>query len=180
MKTRRYLSLAAVFVALSLSSAGISQLIDRARAAFTLPGTNGPSLGDFNVNPFTLAQAINLMNQAATSPAITANVANTQATCAAIVNPLNLVTTSVATGSLCLPPAFAGRMVWITNATGNGLNLFGSNTPFVAGTADTINGSTGATANTTVLPAAGSTAHKTAICHSAVNGGWDCNIATGP
>ena len=58
------------------------------------------------------------------------------------------------TGSLCLPPAFAGRIVMIGNGTSNGLNLFGSNTPVLSGTQDTINGTTGSTANTTVLPSA--------------------------
>ena len=52
------------------------------------------------------------------------------------------------------PPAFAGRIVMIGNGTSNGLNLFGSNTPVLSGTQDTINGTTGSTANTTVLPSA--------------------------
>lgn len=151
-----------------------------AQAALLLPSTNGPGLGDVNVNPFTLAQAVNQMNQAATSGAIAASVANTQATCTAITNPLNRVTTSVSTGSVCLPTAFAGQMLWISNATANGLNLFGANAPFVAGTADTINGATGSTANTTVLPAAGAAATKQAFCFSPANGAWNCNIATGP
>jgi hypothetical protein len=42
----------------------------------------------------------------------------------------------------------------IRNGTSNGLNLFRSNTPVLSGTQDTINGTTGSTANTTALPSA--------------------------
>lgn len=151
-----------------------------AHGALQLPGVQGPFLGDQNTNLYSVAQAINLNNQNAASAALGAPNANVQATCTAIVNPLNLVTTSVSTGSLCLPPAVAGRIVMIGNGTSNGLNLFGANAPFTPGTADTINGSTGATANTTVLPSASSTANKNAFCFSPANGAWNCNIATGP
>jgi hypothetical protein len=151
-----------------------------AHATLQLPGVQGPFLGDQNTNLYSVASAINNNNQNAFSAALTANNANSQSTCTTITNPLNLVTTSASTGSLCLPPATAGRIVMIGNGTSNGLNLFGSNTPFVPGTQDTINGTTGSTANTTVLPSASSTANKNAFCFSPGNGLWNCNVATGP
>jgi len=151
-----------------------------AHAVLPTPGVQGPFLGDQFTNIFTLQQAVTFNNQNGFSAALTANNANSQSTCTAITNPLNLVTTSVGTGSLCLPTAVAGRIVMIGNQTANGLNLFGANAPFTVGTADTINGSTGATANTTVLPSAGATAAKNAFCFSPANGAWNCNVATGP
>jgi hypothetical protein len=175
MKIRRFVGFAAAFVALSFSNVVVSHVVEYARAAFTLPGTTGPSLGDFNVNVFTLAQAINLNNQNAVSSALTANNTASQATCTALVNPLNQITASAATGSVCLPPAFAGRIVLITNTTANALNLYGSNTPQTSGTQDTINGTTGSTANTTVLPT--TSANKSTICFSPANGAWNCTVA---
>lgn len=147
-------------------------------AALQLPGVQGPFLGDQNTNLYSVAQAINQNNQNAVS-----NLTSTtalQASCGVITNPLNVIITSVATGSICLPPATAGRIVFIANATANAANLFGSNTPFVPGTQDTINGVTGSTANTTTIVTAGAAATKQAFCFSPANGAWNCNIATGP
>lgn len=151
-----------------------------AQATLQIPGVQGPFLGDQNTNFFSVASAINNNNQNAFSAALAAPNANVQLTCTNITNPLNLVTSSVNTGSLCLPPATAGRIVMVGNGTSNGLNLFGSNTPFTPGTQDTINGTTGSTANTTVLPSASSTQNKNAFCFSPGNGLWNCNVATGP
>ncbi len=147
-----------------------------AQATLQLPGVQGPFLGDQNTNLFSVAQAINLNNQNAFSTV--ASTTSVQATCGVITNPLNLITTSVATGSICLPPATAGRLVFIANATANAVNLFGSNTPFVPGTQDTINGTTGSTANTAVLTTAGATAPKQAFCFAPANGVWNCNVGT--
>lgn len=169
---RAFRALGAAFALVLLGAA--------AYAVLPTPGVQGPFLGDQFTNIFSLQQAVTFNNQNGFSAALGAPNANSQSTCTAITNPLNLVTTSVSTGSLCLPPAFAGRIVMIGNGTSNGLNLFGSNTPFTAGTADTINGSTGATANTTVLPSASSTANKNAFCFAPANGAWNCNVATGP
>jgi hypothetical protein len=157
----------------------LGAIAQHALAVLPTPLT-GPSMGDQNTNIFTLQQAVTFNNQNGFSAALTANNANSQSTCTALTNPLNLVTTSTSTGSLCLPTAVAGRIVMIGNGTSNGLNLFGSNTTFVVGTQDTINGTTGSTANTTVLPSASSTANKNAFCFSPANGAWNCNVATGP
>lgn len=149
-----------------------------AHGALVLPGVQGPFLGDQNTNLYSVAQAINLNNQNAVSSLT--STTSVQATCAVITNPLNVIAASVATGSICLPPAIAGRIVMIANPTANAANLFGSNTPQTSGTQDTINGTTGSTANTTVLPTAGATTPVNAFCFSPKNGAWFCNIGTGP
>lgn len=146
-----------------------------AQAVIPLPGVNGPFLGDQSANIFSLTQALTLLNQSGFNSAITSGPANVQATCFQLSNPLNQITSNVSTGSVCLPAALPGRIVWITNTTANGVNLFGANSPAVVGTQDTINGSTGSTANTTVLPAAA--ANKTTICMSPATGAWNCTVA---
>lgn len=140
-----------------------------AYATFTLPAQTGPSLGDFNVNPYTLANAINTNTQQA-SQTLALGPANTQSTCANVTAPMvNLSTSSIANGSVCLPPAFAGREVMINNPSGQTLNLFGSNTPAVVGTQDTINGTAGSTAYT-------STTNGTNVqCFAPALGVWACN-----
>lgn len=134
----------------------------------------GPSLGDQNTNVFTIQQALTFMNQVGAG-GITAPSANSQANCTAITNPMNTITSSVSTGSVCLPAATAGRIVWINNTTANGINVFGSNTPAVVGTQDTINTTTGSTANTAILPAA-SGGTKTAVCYAYALGAWTCSV----
>lgn len=135
------------------------------QAALQLPGVQGPFLGDQNTNLFTVASAINQMNQAAAAPAVAAPNGNSQATCTVITTPLVNVTSSVATGSLCLPTATQGTFVFISNTTGNTINVFGSNQPFVPGVQDTINTTAGSTAN-----AVATVVH--AIFFSPANGVW--------
>jgi hypothetical protein len=136
-----------------------------AHAALQLPGVQGPFLGDQNTNLFSVAQAINQMNQAAASQAVAAPNANSQATCTVITTPLVNVTSSVGTGSLCLPTATAGSFVFLSNTTGNTVNVFGSNQPFVPGVQDTINATAGSTANAVVT-----VAHV--VFFSPANGVW--------
>lgn len=153
----------------------LALLLSPASAVIPLPGVNGPFLGDQSANIFTLTQALTLLNQLGVGSALTSGPANVQATCLPLAQPLNQITVNASTGSVCLPTAVAGRVMWITNTTANQVNLFGANAPFVPGTQDTINGSTGSTANTTVLPAAA--ANKTAVCMSPANGAWNCTVA---
>lgn len=150
-------------------------LLSPASAVIPLPGVTGPFLGDQNANIFTLTQALTLLNQLGVGSALTSGAANVQATCLQLAQPLNQITTNASTGSVCLPTAVAGRVVWIVNVTANQVNLFGANAPFVPGVQDTINGTTGSTANTTVLPAAA--ANKTSVCISPANGVWNCAVA---
>lgn len=164
--------LAIVFATLGVL---IDHVIEEAVAVIPLPGVQGPFLGDQNANMYNLVQAITLNNQLGFSSGINAANAASQANCVPITQPINQVNASVSTGSLCLPPAAPGRVVWISNTTANGLNLYGSNTPNVPGTQDTINGTTGSTANTTVLPAA--SANKTSICLANAVGAWNCSVA---
>lgn len=139
-----------------------------AQAAFLLPSTNGPGLGDVNVNPFTLAQGINLDNQSAVSSGLVAS-ATTQATCTVIANPNNQFSTVAASGAACLPPAVAGRRVWISNEGANALQLFGSNTPVTPSTQDTINTVAGSTAYAHPI------ANKLTLCFAEANGAWRCS-----
>ena len=138
------------------------------RATLPLPGVQGPFLGDQSTNLFTVAQAINLNNQNGFATLAAPN-ANVQSTCTAITQPLNQVTSSTNTGSLCLPTAVAGRLIFLANGTGNGLNLFGSNQSFTVGTQDTINGTAGSTAYTS-----GPAANKQTVCWAPANGVWFC------
>src|SRR5271166_5985044 len=73
-------------------------------AVFILDPPNGPSLGTQNVNPFTLATAIGTNTQQNFQPSIAIGPANVQSTCTQLVGPMvNLVTSSIANGSVCLP-----------------------------------------------------------------------------
>lgn len=137
-------------------------------AVLPAPTIQGPSLGDANTNIYSLQQAVTLNNQLGFSAAVTAGAANVQSTCTALVNPVNNVTSSVANGSLCLPTATGGRVVQIGNGSGQTLNIFGSNSPFTSGTADTINGTAGTSAYTSV------TSGKNADCFAPANGVWFC------
>lgn len=161
-----------LFAAAAIFVSGVvigAHVVERAGATLPLPGINGPSLGDTVTNLFTLTQsyvgALNLNF----SPAVVAGPAATQATCFAIFNPHNNVITSAANGALCLPTAFAGRDVLIGNASGQTLNIFGSNQPFVPGVQDTINGTTGSTAYASVITG------KNAECFAPANGVWYCS-----
>src|SRR5216684_4014735 len=141
MKTRRFLGLAAAFVALSVASAAVSHLMDRAGAVFTLPGTNGPGLGDFNVNPFTLAQAINQFNQQQSTSGLTAFAGGGQTGATPLGYGLNQVATVATTAdSVQLPACAVGAVVYVTNDGANATTVFGQ-----AGRTDTINGTAGAT-----------------------------------
>jgi len=141
-----------------------------AHAVFILDPPNGPSLGTQNVNPYTLATAIGTNTQQNFQPAIVIGPSNAQATCTQLVGPMvNLITSSIANGSVCLPQAFAGREIMINNATGQTVNIFGSNSPFTVGTADTINGTAGSTAYTSL------TNNKNSACFAPANGTWACN-----
>ena len=160
MKKLRYL---AVGAACWMLGAIIAQGIGLALAALTVPEP-GFRLVDGNA----LASAINQMNQMAVSANQTAGAANTQSTCTAIVNPVVQAATSAANGSFCLPTATAGRLVMISNSSGQTINLFGSNQSFTAGTQDTINGTAGSTAYT------GTADGDLAICVTVANGAWKC------
>ena len=137
-------------------------------ASFTLPSVNGPSLGDSNVNAYTLADAINRQNNASFGVATAAG--STQATCTPLLNAYNNIT-AASTAGVCLPAAVGGTRVVLSNPGGNTMYVYSSNTPFVSGTADTINGTAGSTAYQV-------TTGKIAICHSVANGVWGCVSGT--
>lgn len=93
--------------------------------------------------------------------------ASGQANCTAIgANNMNAVTSSVSSGSICLPPAGSGRQIYIQNATGNSIQVFGSLTPAVSG-GDTLNGTAGSTGLAV-------TAGQNIDCFTATTGAWAC------
>ena len=136
-------------------------------ATFTLPSVNGPSLGDQNVNVYTLADAINKQNNASFQGSLVAAGTN-QATCLKLLAAFNNVITTASSTGVCLPPAVGGQRLTINNAGANTLSVYGSATPFKSGTQDTINGTTGTTAYN------GMTTGLSAICAAVDNGVWAC------
>jgi hypothetical protein len=142
--------------------------------ALPLPSTPGPFLGDFGNNLYTITQNyLAGSGHGATNLGSVSQTA-TQAACTQIGvsgqndSTLYQVTTSAGTGSVCLPTAIAGRIVYVTNATGQTIDLFSNVVSYTSGTADTINTSAGTGAYT------GLTTHKMAVCVAAVNGAWFC------
>jgi hypothetical protein len=171
MKIKRFLALAAAFVAFAVVNAGVSHLVERARAAFTLSVPQGPSLGDYNVNPYTLAQAINQFNQQQVTTGLTALAGGGQTGATALGYGLNQVGT-VASGSdsVQLPACSVGAVVYVTNDGANSMQVFGA-----VGRTDTINGTAGATG---VAQANG--AHAIYVCAvpAAASGKWTTIRAT--
>lgn len=136
-------------------------------AALVIDVPNGPSLGSQNINPFTLASAIQGNNQQGFAT-IVPGPGNTQSTCTVVRTPLVLITSSVANGSICLPQGLGGQTIKVLNTSGQTVNTFGSNTPFAVGTQDTINGTAGSSAFT------GLTNGLSMVCFSPANGVWGC------
>jgi len=140
-----------------------------------LPAIPGPYLGDFGNNLYTLTQnylagsghgAVNLGSVSQTSG---------QANCTQIGvsgqndSTLFQVTTSASTGYVCLPTAIAGRVVYISNATTQTINLYSNPVSYTSGTADKINNVAGNTAYLNGI----ATLHTT-ICVAPTNGNWFC------
>lgn len=139
-----------------------------AHAVLPTPQVQGPFLGDQFTNIFSLQQATSLQNQWGFQSAQTANN-TTQATCTVITQPIVQFTTVASSGAACLPPATAGRMVFIANEGAQTLQLFGSNNPVVSGTQDTINTTAGSSAF--AHPATG----KLTFCFGEAAGAWRCS-----
>jgi hypothetical protein len=143
----------------------LAQAIGLAIAAFTLPGTRGPGLGDDNVNPYTLAQAINQFNQQQTSASLTALAGGGQTGATQLIPGLNVVgTVASAADSVQLPPCSVGAVVYVNNGGAQSTTVFGA-----VGRTDTINGTAGATG---VAQAAA--AHAVYFCAApgATSGAW--------
>lgn len=111
------------------------------KAAFVLPATQGPFLGDNNVNPFTLAKAINEFNQHQTRDTLTATASGTQANSLQLSYGFNEVSVVATTADgVDLPRCVNGAIVFVANTSANSMTVFG-----LVGTTDTINGTAGAT-----------------------------------
>jgi hypothetical protein len=147
-------------------------IIGAVASELPLPAVNGPYLGDAVNNLYQITNAYHRLNGISTTSAISASQTLGQATCTQLnFNGMQEITTSAATGGVCLPTAFSGKMIVIANATGQTINIYGSATPFTAGGQDNINTVVGTSAYTNL------TTHKTAICSSASNGNWYCSTS---
>jgi hypothetical protein len=136
------------------------------------PTTVGPWLGDNNINIGQLWNAYTTSQGLSYHAAISASQTSGQANCTQLDNSaLQQVSVSAAAGYICLPTAFAGRDVMISNATGQTINLYTSAVSFTPGTQDTINGTVGTTAYTSL------TTNKNVECFSAANGAWGCSTS---
>jgi hypothetical protein len=153
-------------VVLVLFGVGITLM---AHATLSLPGVNGPFLGDQNTNLYSVANAINNFNQLAFTPAISASQTSGQANCTQLTTPLNDVTVSASTGYVCLPTATGGRVVWIYNISGQTIDIYSSAASFTPGTADTINNTAGTIPYTPLVTTA------KVMCFSPANGVWACS-----
>lgn len=143
----------------------IAQCIGLAVAAFTLPGATGPSMGDANVNPYTLGKAINEFNQQQTTATLTALAGGGQTSATQLQYGLNVVATVVtAADSVQLPPCNVGAVVYVNNASANATTVYGRQ-----GRTDTINTTAGATG----VSQAGA-AHALYFCAApgATSGAW--------
>jgi hypothetical protein len=144
-------------------------------ATLPLPAVNGPYLGDQNNNLYqiTLAYIQGAGYGQATVSTIDQTIGQTNCTPTGLSNNmLTFLKTSASTGYICLPPAIAGRRVEYYNGTGQTINIYGSNSPFVAGTADTINTTAGSTAYASM------TTGKNTVCFAYANGAWSCSVST--
>lgn len=133
------------------------------------PSIQGAWLGDGSFNIFTIWRAHITLSGISYTPSIAAPQTAGQANCTQLnADGMFQVTTSASTGYLCLPTAVAGKEVLIANGTTQTIDLYTSATPYVSGTQDTINGTTGTTAYTNL------TTGKNADCFAPNNGAWYC------
>lgn len=142
-------------------------------AALVPAAVNGPWLGDNLTNLWSLTNAHILGSGYGVGNAITTiDQSSGQSNCTATgnVNMLHYLKTSASTGYICLPTANSGRFILYLNATGQTIDVYGSNTSFVPGTQDTINGTTGSTAYTAMVSG------KNLLCFSPANGLWACGV----
>lgn len=138
-------------------------------AQLPLPAVNGPYLGDQLNNLYAITNAYIQGSGHGLHAGLSVSQTATQAACTQLdSNVFQEVKTSAGTGSVCLPAAVSGKFIFIGNAAGQTIDLFGSATPFVSGTQDTINGTAGTSAYT------GVTTGKSAICWAPANGAWYC------
>jgi hypothetical protein len=136
------------------------------------PTTVGPWLGDNNISLGQLWNAYTTSQGLSYHAAISASQTSAQANCTQLDNSaLQQITVSAGAGYVCLPTAFAGRDVLIANATGQTINMYTSAVSFTPGTQDTINGTTGTTAYTSL------TTNKNSECFSPANGAWNCSTS---
>jgi len=140
-----------------------------------LPGTNGPSLGDFATNLYTLTKGVEAGSTVGVGTALSVSQTSAQANCTQLgeVNMVHVVGTSASTGYICLPRATLGFYKVILNQTTSPISIYGGGTgnQSTPGTQDTINGTTGSTAYT----ALGS--RQQAVCVVATAGAWNCAVA---
>jgi hypothetical protein len=163
-----------MFKRLALSTLGLLASLSLANAqTLPLPGTPGPSLGDFNTNLYTLTKGVEAGSTVGVGTALSVSQSSGQSNCTQLgnVNMIHNVTTSASTGYVCLPAAIPGYYKNILNQTAQTINLYGGGTgyQYAPGTQDTINGTVGSTAF-----AIGS--HQQAQCIVGTGGAWNCAV----
>ena len=142
-----------------------------------LPGTPGPSLGDFTTNLYTLTKGVIAGSTVGVGSALSVSQSSGQSNCTQLgtVNMVHVIGTSAGTGYVCLPAAIPGFYKVIQNTTAQSISIYGggsASSQFVPGTQDTINGTVGSTAYT------GLGSHQQVICIVGVGGAWTCTGGT--
>jgi hypothetical protein len=133
------------------------------------PGTTGPWLGDSTFNISSLYVAHARLAGIGYNPNLSVSQTSAQANCTQLNNDgLQQVKTSAATGYVCLPTAVSGKIVMISNPSASTIDIYSSAQSYVSGTADTINGTAGTTAYTSL------TTGLNTICFAPNNGAWNC------
>ena len=134
------------------------------------PGVTGPWLGDNYFNIYTIWRAYVTAGGMSYTSGISASQTSGQANCTVLnSDAMQEIKTSASTGYVCLPTAVAGKEVLIGNATGQTIDLYSNATSYVAGTADTINGTAGTTPYTGL-----SGSNYQVQCDAIANGAWYC------
>lgn len=134
------------------------------------PGVTGAWLGDDTFNINGIWRAYTFDSGKSFTSAISASQTATQAGCTQLsADAFQQVTTSAATGSVCLPTAVAGKTTTIVMTPAQTLDIFSSATSYVSGTQDTINGTAGTSAYTS-----NTGSNKTTTCFAVANGAWNC------
>lgn len=165
------------FVAFALFVVGVPLAYSQQKSTviIPLPSVSGPSLGDPTSNLYTVIQGLQNNTYVNSFSYTTITVAAGQTTSTVLQYGMNFLTAAVGTtATMVMPTAKPGAELFIANNTGQGVALFGSNTPFVTGSQDFINNVAGNTVAAT--PPYGIGTSKTVVqCFVPQGGNWWCS-----
>lgn len=160
-------------LAIGLSIAGAVAAL-AAPTSLPYPSINGPSIGDPLSNLYTMVDAYGHGTGLFSKNGISVSQSSGQSNCTQLgSDELQQLATSASTGYVCLPTAAAGKLVMISNATGQSIDIYSSATSAVAGTADKINGTAGTSAYTGLTSSEAMT-----VCQAPKAGLWYCMSGT--